>query len=212
MQNKLESMISKRGKDIGETIARISATGQMIDDDITPVKNLEFRDQHDAKRVEIVYPDYQGKTVVSSIHDNAFDQFGGKFGIPSGYLKNLAHGSDWQRGVAAHTLSEFAGNVKRDRMLLRSVNGQVRAAVSDRYKRFNSMKIFLTFLSAAQQTGSRLVDAHSGEIRDYMEVIYPEVIEFDTPLNGRNYAAIGAQIEIAISGKGLWIFRPSFLW
>lgn len=214
MQNKLESMISKKAHDIGATIKKISETGMMIDDDIVQVKQMEFRDitrDGDKPKIEVIYPDHNGAVVSNSIHDNAFDQFGGKFGIPPGYLKKLAHGKTWERNVAAHTLSEFAGNVERDRMLLRNVNGQTRAAVSDRYRRFNSMKIFLTFLQAAQNTGSRLVDAHSGEIRDYMEVIYPEVIEFDTPLNGRNYAAVGARIGNSDFGKGALDLSPYLL-
>lgn len=210
MQNKLESMISKKAHDIGAVIERIGATGNMIDDDTVAVSNLQFSHQATGN-VEVIYPDHEGNIIQSRIHDHAFAHLGSKFGIPRGFLKEMAHGEMWQKDLAAHTLSEFSSNVDRDRLLLRSVEGEVRAAVSDRYRRLNSMKIFMTFLQAAQATGSRLVDAYNGDTRAYMEVINPEVVEFDTPLNGKNYGVFGARIRNSDFGHGALELRSFML-
>ena len=202
MQKKLDSMISNKAQDINAVIQRIGATGTMIDDDVVNVSSIEFQNHCDRERVEIIYPDDTGAIIQSSIHDHALDHLGTKFGVPVGYVKRMAHGKAWEREVMAHTLSEFAENVSRERLLLRSVQGQVRAAVSDKYRRLNSMKILLTFLSAAQSTGSRLVDAHDGDTRSFAEVVLPEVVEFDTPQNGRNYGVFGARLRNSDFGHG----------
>ena len=210
MQNKLESMISKKAHDIGAVIDKIFATGTMIDDDTVSVSKLSFA-HTPADRVEVIYPDHLGNTIQSRIHDHAFGHLGSKFGIPRGFLKDMAHGEMWQKDFAAHTLSEFSANVDRDRLLLRSVQGEVRAAVSDRYRRLNSARIFMAFLQAAQSTGSRLVDSHNGETRSFMEVVNPEVVEFDTPLNGRNYGVFGSRIRNSDFGHGALELRSFML-
>jgi hypothetical protein len=64
------------------------------------------------------------------------------------------------------------------------------------------MEIFMAFLMAARNTGSVLVDAHAGETKGFLEVINPNIIEFDTPLNGRNYMAMGARVRNSDFGDG----------
>jgi len=93
-------------------------------------------------------------------------------------------------------------NTTRERVLVRTVEGEVRGFLSDKYRRLNSMQIFIAFLQAAQATGSVLVDAHAGETKGFLEVINPNIVEFDTPFNGRNFMAVGARIRNSDFGDG----------
>lgn len=111
----------------------------------------------------------------------------------------------FQRYVVHHGCDgnyKFAGNVSRDRMLLRTVGEETRAALSDRYRRLNSMKLALTFLMAAHEAGNQLVDAHAGETRNFLEVIHPEIVEFDTPMNGKQFGIFGARYRNSDFGHG----------
>jgi len=204
MEAKLNSMLSRKKHDIGAVVSHISQSGTMIDDYVVDVPDMRFgaTKSEQVNGVYIQYPDHRGRMQTNTIHDNAYNQFGGKFGIPNGFLRNLAHGDEWQQNLAADLLREHAHNGGRNRMLLRTVGGQTRAALSDRYKRLNSLKIFLTFLQAAQQSNAVLVDAHNGETRAFMEIIHPEVIEFDTPLNGLNHVCFGARLRNSDFGHG----------
>jgi hypothetical protein len=209
LQKKLESKLQKKAGDIGAAIEKITATGQMIDDYVVDVNSLHFTNNEE--KVVIVYPDHRGETQVNTIHDFAYNQFGQKFGVPADYLRTMARGEPWMRDVAVYTLNEHAANSSRDRFLLRTVAGQTRAALSDKYRRLNSMQIFLAFLTAAQQSGGTLMDAHDAETRAWMEVIHPEVVEFDTPLNGKNYAVFGARIRNSDFGHGSLELRSFML-
>lgn len=201
MENKLRDMMAHRTVSISNAIKNIQQTGQLLDDYVVNVRDMQYGvDQTNDLFVQ--FNDNVGQQLTNSIHDNALNQVGARFGIPTSYLKNLAIGIDWQRELATTILNEHTMNIERDRLLLRTVNGQVRAALSDRYRRINSMKVFLTFLMAAQEAGSLLIDAHGGELKNYLEVIHPEVVEFNTEHNGIQYVVFGAQYRDSDFGVG----------
>jgi hypothetical protein len=128
-----------------------------------------------------------------------------------GSLKRIVTGSDWEKGAAEVLLNTYAENVSRDRMLLRTVDNEVRAALSDRYRRLNSMRIFMAFLMGAHESGATLIDGHHADTRDFLEVIHPEVIEFDTENNGVNYAVFGSRIKNSDFGHGALELRSFML-
>ena len=54
-------MLAKKRQDISEAVAHISDTGQMIDDNIVTVSNLEFYDVAQGGQkghIELVFPDH----------------------------------------------------------------------------------------------------------------------------------------------------------
>lgn len=213
MENKLQSMLTQRARSIGTAIQHIQDTGNMLDDYVVGLPKLRFGNgtSREIDGVYAQFPDHRGKHITTTMHDNAIAQLGARFGVPTGYLKNLSRGEQWQRELAAKTLNEFAGNIERERLLLRTVDGQMRAALSDRYRRINSMKVFLTFLLAAQEANSVLVDAHAGEVKNFMEVVHPEVVEFDTPNNGVEYVVFGARYRDSDFGAGASELRAFML-
>jgi hypothetical protein len=211
---KLEQTLTGRSRPIQDAIAQIERTGSLLDDYIFPVQGLQYLRQPEDNRVKVTFkPDFWHYTdpIPSpfSIHENAFNQMAFKLNIPSGYLKELVRGSDftktgfdWKQSLGQTILQTHSENSTREKAMLRTVEGQVRGFVSDRYRRLNTMQIFMAFLQAAAATGNVLVDAHSGETKGFLEVINPHIIEFDTPLNGRNYMVMGARIRNSDFGDG----------
>lgn len=209
LTTKLNSTLTSRSKPVAETIAKIERTGSMLDDFVKPVKELGFvRHMADGiVRMEFDYNDTVNNAMVEkrtslTLNDFAVGQIGDKFGVPQGYLRSLHNGTGWEKQLATTIMSEHAANITRERVLVRSIEGEVRGFLSDKYRRLNSMEIFVAFLMAAQQAGNVLVDAYSGETKGFLEVINPKIVEFDTPLNGRNYAAFGARIRNSDFGDG----------
>jgi len=202
LASKLETTLTSRSKPVREAIAQIERTGSLLDDYVVPVKSINFtRDLSDQANVKMNF-EYDGHFVSTGIHQHAAGQIGDKFGVPPGYLKTLTYGSNWQRNLAATVMNEHASNIERDRVLIRVVENDARGFLSDKYRRLNNMQIALAFLMGAQATESVLVDAHAGETKGFLEVINPNIVEFDTPLNGRNFACIGARYRNSDFGDG----------
>jgi hypothetical protein len=204
---KLEQTLNGRSRPIQDAIAQIERTGSLLDDYIFPVQGLQYLRQPEDNQVKVTFkPEfwhyYASIPSPFSIHENALNQMAYKLNVPVGYLKDLVKGSDWQKTLGQTILQTHSNNSTREKAMLRTVEGQVRGFVSDRYRRLNTMQIFMAFLQAAEATGSVLVDAHSGETKGFLEVINPHIIEFDTPLNGRNYMVIGARIRNSDFGDG----------
>jgi hypothetical protein len=210
LTRKLETYLSGKSKPVTEAIAKLERTGSLLDDYIKPVKDLGFvRHLADGNvRMNFEYLDEpQAGIMVPTkaslgLHQNAVSQIGEKFGVPPAYLRGLTFGTNWEKNLAVTIMQEHASNIAREKVLIRSVEGEARAVLSDRYRRLDSMRIFVAFLQGAQQIGSVLVDAHSGETKGFLEVINPKIVAFDTPLNGRNYACVGARIRNSDFGDG----------
>lgn len=193
---KLNGTLQGRSKSINEAIAQIERTGSMLDDFVVPMTNIAFDKPED--RVRLVFDEDAKFT----LHQHAVSQIGDKLGVPPAYLRNLTFGEPWQKSLAVNIMQQHTDHTSRERVLIRTVDNEVRGFLSDKYRRLNSMEIFMAFLMAAQQYDNVLVDAHSGETKGFLEVINPNIIEFDTPVNGRNYAAFGARIRNSDFGDG----------
>jgi hypothetical protein len=200
---KLDATLKGRSKPVAEAIAQIERTGSLMDDFILPTQAVHFVKEQE--RVALTFkPDfYHGEAFAPfTLHDHAQGQIADKLGVPPSYLKSLIAGKDWQKELSLTVMNTHSTNTTRERVLVRTIEGQVRGFLSDKYRRLNSMEIFVAFLMAAQQHDNVLVDAHSGETKGFLEVINPNIIEFDTPLNGRSFAVIGARIRNSDFGDG----------
>lgn len=204
---KLNSYLTSKSQPVKEAIAKIERTGSLMDDYILPTNalNFQYRNGHELEVGLNFKPDfYKGEPLFEGfgLHDHAQGQIADKLGVPPAYLKSLIGGKEWQKDLAITIMKDHSANTTRERVLVRTVENEVRGFLSDKYRRLNSMDIFVAFLMGAQQIGSVLVDAHSGETKGFLEVINPKIVEFDTPLNGRNYACIGARIRNSDFGDG----------
>lgn len=188
LRNKLNSQLENRSRDIAGAVQTMERSGQMLNDFLVPSNKLRFADEDGAVK-------FGFGQEPQTLHRNAISQLAGRFGINAKDLNREATGSEWERRVFAERLNQYSANLGSKNLLIRSVDGQAKAILSDRYRRMNTAAIFLSFLMAAQETGSVLVDANHGELRDFLEVIHPEIVEIPTEKNGTIYTVFGAQIR-----------------
>lgn len=187
IRSKLNSELSRRSRDIGEATKQMEESGQMLDDFLVPSKSLYFDNNGS---VSIGWSDE-----TMGLHRNAINQLAGRFGVNAKDLHREATGSEWEREVFKQRMNAYGANVPTKNLLIRKVRGEAKAVLSDRYRRMNTAAIFIAFMSAAMETGSVLVDASHGDLRDFLEVIHPEIVEIPTEKNGLIYTAFGAQIR-----------------
>jgi len=202
LQKKVNSTLTEKAQDITEVITRIQKTGAFLDDYLPPVKALEFtQPTEDRPNIEMTFA-IEDERFASRVHPHAVGQLGDKLGIPPGFLRKMWTGNSWERESATNLINDFTANAARERLLVRTYDGQVRGVMSDKYRRLNTFKIFLAFLQAVQATGSKIVRAHSGDTQNHLEVIHPNIVHFDTPKNGKNYAIFGSGIRSSDFGDG----------
>ncbi len=192
LENKLEHELKRRGKDIGQAIQKMEATGQMLNDYLVPSRRLRFESNG---KSNLIFEDLQDGIRSFGLHRNAVSQLAVRFGLNARDLQREATGTEWERKVFVDRMNAYTTNAEARNMLVREVKGEARAVLSDRYRRMNTAQIFMSFLMAAKDSGSVLVDANHGDLRDFLEVIHPQVIEVPTEKNGIVYTAFGAQIR-----------------
>lgn len=79
-------------------------------------------------------------------------------------LTSLAgNGSDWAEDLLAHNLRESYRHT-RDRVLIRSVKNEVRAVLSDSYRRLDSGQLIVAFMEAANELGAVPFSAYGAAV------------------------------------------------
>jgi hypothetical protein len=136
------------------------------------------------------------------LHSHAVGQAGERLGIPTGYIKKLATGPQWQRDLAADILNEHAEYTDRKKVLVRAVGDEVRGILSDQYRRLDTFSIYSNFFNECHKKGAQIVSAHIDATRTYCETIYPEVIAIPTEKNGTVHMVFGLRISNSDFGDG----------
>jgi hypothetical protein len=181
---KMDEIIA-RGRDKTAAVVR-RIQEEVPDDRIVAVRALEFDvAEAGALRLGIAGSDY-------SVHPNALGQLAQRAGIPAQYLRGLlvpdvvetardgtarvVEQNGWRRDLAREILSRHHTN-SQHRALVRSVRSDVRAVLSDRFRRLDVRPLFEAFAGACQEIGAIPVDGTSSDVRISVQAILPTVHE-----------------------------------
>ena len=134
------------------------------------------------------------------INRHAVGQLSAKLGIPGQYLTSLLFGEEWQRSLGYTILNTHNGWLDRSKMLVRTVGPEVRAFLSDSYRRLDSEMIFGTHIDEVFQNGGQLSDGYMDDTRIMVESMLPQPIEVSTEKNGVIYLAFGVRIDTSDYG------------
>ncbi len=121
-------------------------------------------------------------------------------------LENTA--APWGRELLAHNLNTiFTNRAPKARYLLRSLGGELRGFLSDRYRRLDSRPIIEAFASAVQRKGALPYDGCVTDTKIAIQAIMPEVYE---PIPGE-MVAYGLSLENSDFGNGALSVRAYLL-
>lgn len=168
------------------------------------------------------YPDATGRTGATfhfpkegdqqfNIHKHAVRQVAEKLGIPATYLTNLLLGEQWQKTLAYNIMNTHNGWTERNKVLVRSVGSEVRAFLSDSYRRLDSEMIFGTHIDEVFTNGGQLSDGFMDDTRIMVESLFPQPIELQTELNGTIFLAFGTRLASSDYGDGALELRSFIL-
>lgn len=154
---------------------------------------------------------YVGEDNLYDINKHALLQYATKVGIPTAYIASLLTAGDPHKMLAANILNEHAKFNPHARLLIRSINNNIKGILSDRYKRLDSVMILNSFGESAVKRGAVVVDGFYSETKVFLEMILPKPIIIDTPKNGLVSLAFGARISTSDYGDGKLELRSFML-
>lgn len=203
--NKVQRMIDGKAVGVQATMQRLLDEGKLQQDYIAPLGVNLRRKEHNPvitftggdTPLTMNMPDGQ-----FSLHDNAIGQLADRMGVPQRYLRTLASGDVWSKQLAAHVLNEHSSWTERSRVLVRAVGTQVRAVLSDSYRRLDSVQILTAFVEEAARQGAVIADALMTDTKIWAETILPQPIIVPTRNNGNVVIFAGARFSTSDYGNG----------
>jgi len=134
------------------------------------------------------------------VHDHALAQVAGRAGIRNlgTVVSELRSRGEWGAKLVAHFFNEVYSHLNGDRFLLRSVRGELRGFLSDKYRRLDSRPVLEAFIKGIQEFGARPIDGFALQTKIHLRAILPYVFE---PFPGE-IMAFGAEIRDSDYGDG----------
>lgn len=117
------------------------------------------------------------------IHPHALDQLFENVKFPKAYAKTLAAeagGHTWGKELVARNVNEVLDRRQKQRNLIRhegDANGDVKAFVSDKFRRLDSRPLLDAFMGAAGEIGLVPVQGVASDTKVRMRAIMPQVFE-----------------------------------
>lgn len=120
------------------------------------------------------------------VHPHALAQLSGRAGIPSSFVSELAAApEEWRREMAAKLLNEHflkprvdaKEDASKKRYLARSIKGEMRGFLSDRYRRIDSRPTLDAFVEECQKVGAVPYEGVVTDTRVSLRVVIPVVYE-----------------------------------
>lgn len=120
-----------------------------------------------------------GSNAPLALHKNALQQLAGTTGLPFAYAQDMAQAEEpWKRVLVGQVLGEHMHREHGERkMLFRAVNGELRAQLSDRYRRLDSRPLLEDFVAACAHLGAIPCDGNVTDTRLTLKAYLPMVFE-----------------------------------
>jgi hypothetical protein len=168
-------------------------------DRIVKTQKLIFKASEDDLHLHLKIPSAGKKSEASfeALHRNAVQQAASKAGIPMLFVDKLVGHGDWGRELLAENFTEIFHHLE-DKALLRSVNGEVRAILSDRYRRLDSRPLVDAFAKICEEVNALPYEGYVCDTKVAIQAIIPKVFE---PIKGE-FMAYGVNFENSDFGNG----------
>jgi hypothetical protein len=146
------------------------------------------------------------------LHPHALGQLISKTGlIGANTVTNLLeHGRKWSSDLAADIMTTTYHNTERERLLFREVQGTVRGALSDKYRRMNSGPIFESFISATSALGAVPTDSRHLDTKIALTMSLPEIFD-PVPSDPLGKLLFGCTLSNSDYGDGALSLKLAFL-
>lgn len=167
-----EKQIEKGRTSVAKTID--TTLGQVPEDAIVTAAKLNFVANGHLRLSA-------GESYERDLHPHAVGQIASRAGVPSKYVNDLLGApaeEGWKRELLAHVLREHYSHEKPGtKYLARSVQGQIRGFLSDRYRRLDCRPILDAFLQACMLLHAIPISGTITDTRCALKCVLPWVFE-----------------------------------
>jgi len=209
---KYEALISNGKSQAVETLTRIET--ERPQDIIASTDALHFRPGEGGDGSAIVLDIGRDGSVKRTfkVHRHALGQAVERTGVIGGTTatKLLARNEPWSVGLLSHALNEAYSNIGRERVLLRVVNGELRAALSDKFRRLDSGPIFENFIRATGRFGAVPTFGRVMDTRVTLTMTLPHIFDI-VPTDPHGLVVAGATLANSDFGDGALSLKLFFL-
>lgn len=169
-QAKLQSMIDTAREQNGATLDRIFA--EVPRDRLVPSNAVLF--STDRNRLTLELPDGP-----ATLHPHALTQAATRpnVSIPLRYVDDLLAAGEWGTELVAQNLNELYRTAAPGRFLVRSVNGEVRGFLSDRYRRLDTAPIVEAMIAESGRRGAVIWSVHGLQTKWRIRLLLPDLFE-----------------------------------
>lgn len=167
-------------------------------DALVSTRAMSFR--HDTERGLLLdVEDGDGKRT-STLHRNAIQLLAGwsrnVVGVRN--IDAMLDQGQWGRELVTHILGQVFSNIERERVLLRNVEEQTRAVLSDKYLIINEAEVLTEILHAITEMGIVITASRTTDLEWSVDLLHPHVLE-PTPNEPVLY---GVRISNSNFGRG----------
>lgn len=218
VENKIKAKLAKGYNNVQDATKRLIEEGKVA-------KDFIFEVGAERKGIESAInfrPDNKGKVTANFkmpdgrdnyfVNPHAVRQVAEKLKIPMAYLTSLLYSSEsWQQTLGYEIMNTHNEWTDRNKVLVRAVGNEVRAFLSDQYRRLNSEQIFGTHIDEIYKNGGQLSDGWMDDTRVMVESLLPSPIQVQTQLNGIIFLAFGTRMVTSDYGDGALELRSFVL-
>lgn len=199
LQDKINRRIENNQTKIQKVLEKFESDGSSMKDYVVNLSDEKFGFINGFDNVTALYVEDNNM----NINDHSFGQICDKLGVPRTYAKSLQGKRDaWSGNLLATIFNEHSNNDKRERALMRTVNGTVRGFLSDSYKRMDSYMVVKSFIEASDDYGSVVIDGYINDTKMFIETINPNLIPIETEDGNTIYIVAGARFKTSDFGDG----------
>lgn len=201
-QAQLEATIHKSQDSALSVIEKVQR--ETPHDVVADSKNLEFTvdGTENSNAVMMGLCNHRAKGYFNDpLHKNGLDQVAERAGIPGTYISRLLD-RPYGRQLIVENLSAIYRQEENKKLLVRSVNGEVRGVLSNAFKRMDSGPIIDAFAKACKDIGAQPVEGIGGDLRWAIKAILPMVFQPSKKAGTEELIAFGIQLSNSDFGKG----------
>ena len=148
------------------------------------VVETQTENQTAMKVVKLEFQNRDQELVSMPLTNWAHKQVAEKCGIPTRYYARMLSGEDHHE-LLVNNINEWLGD--KDRRMVRTLDGKIRAILSDRYKCLDNYDLAMLAYKRFVQHGAAFEDAHLSDTRMYIRAAIPHLsIDIDDYKNGIN--------------------------
>jgi hypothetical protein len=197
-KEKLQGILSNGKANAINLLTRLEH--EIPEDYLISTSCMNFVPDHEKHRIKLQFADQRQTIHDFRIHSNARNQIIQKSGLIGSTTarKLLERKEVWATSALANLMNDVYANVGRDRVLTRTVNGEVRGFLSDRYRRLDSGPIVQSFIQESRALNAIPTEARFADTKISLTMSLPELFE---PIQNE-FVIIGVNLSNSDYGNG----------